>query len=57
MKKQSSKLTAESENKAIEVFGLFKTNNEGLVDEEKFVNNWTGLTERLSAIEFFEIID
>ena len=42
-KKSLVKLSAEAENLAIKTFCLFKTNKENLVDEENFVNHWTGL--------------
>ena len=39
--------------KANKVFDLFRANEHGLVDEESFVNHWTGLQQRVSALDFF----
>ena len=46
-------LSQECIEKANKVFDLFKANEEGLVNEENFVNHWTGLQQRVSALDFF----
>lgn len=46
-------LSQECIEKANKVFDLFRANEEGLVNEENFVNHWTGLQQRVSALDFF----
>jgi len=50
-------LSQETREKALEIFGLFEKNETCEVDEEKFVNHWTGLQGRMSATDYFAIMD
>ena len=36
---------------------MFGPNEDDQINEEQFVNNWRGLQARISALEFFAVID
>ena len=57
IKKIRVELSEESKEKANEIFDLFRKNKEDLVDEEMFVSHWPCLQGRISALEYFAVMD
>ena len=56
-RQQQEELSPECVSKANETFDLFESDAHSEVDEESFVNHWTELEARVSATEFFAVLD